>query len=78
MEFLEHIDDDVKLIDLLNPGVKVILTVPNNETVINGKPKGYPIHRRVYNKEIIKSRYSIDFNSIEVYRNWIIAIGIKK
>lgn len=77
-EFLEHIEDDISIISKIKNGSKIIISVPNNEKIINGKPKGYPIHKRAYTLESFSNRYeSIKFSTVFVFMDWIIGVGIK-
>lgn len=78
-EFLEHIENDIKIISVIKQGAKVIISVPNNEPLFNGKPKSYPTHQRNYTIEILKDRYNnIEFSETFIFEHWIMAIGIKK
>jgi len=79
-EVLEHIIEDTKIAWKLRSGSKVIISVPNNESVdVNGKPINCRFHVRKYTTESIAKRFCmIDFTEIFVFENWIIAIGIKR
>jgi len=78
-EFLEHIENDIDIINEIKKGAKIIISVPNNETTINGKPTGCRLHLRSYTIETLAQRYNIiEFKEIFVFLNWIIAVGIKK
>ena len=78
-EVLEHIEDDIMLIKKVKKNKTIILSVPNNEPIMeDGKPRGYPIHQRAYSIKTLKKRYKqIKFEKIFVFQNWIIAKGIK-
>lgn len=77
-EFLEHIDNDIEIIGLIKKGSNVLISVPFDEPVIDGKPKGYPTHKRSYTVKSFKNRYKdIKFENIYVFQTWIIALGIK-
>ena len=75
-EFLEHVDNDIEILDMIIPEVKVIISVPNEERMVNGKPIGYPTHKRRYTTTSIVERYDmVHFDEVFVFEHWIIAIG---
>ena len=81
MEILEHIDKDIEILSKIKPGAFVILTVPNNEIAReDGKPKGYPIHRRIYTTNNVYERYDniIKIENIIILRHWIILTGYRR
>jgi len=78
-EFLEHMENDLDIIDSIIQNMRVLISVPNNEPLINGLPRGFPTHQRAYTIDSIRARYkNINFSNIYVYNNWIISIGIKR
>jgi SAM-dependent methyltransferase len=78
-EVLEHLENDIDTLSNIKKGGKVIISVPNNEPTIRGKPRSYPTHQRSYTIDNIKERYSIiNFNELFIFENWIIGIGNKK
>lgn len=78
-EFLEHIEEDTKILWKIKVGAKVILSVPDNEPLINGMPTNCRLHKRSYTIDNIKNRYHmIDFTELFIFEKWIIGVGIKK
>lgn len=77
-EFLEHVEDDLFILSKIKNDVKIIISVPHNEETINGKPVGYPIHKRAYTLETFINRYNIiKFKTTYVFDHWIIGVGVK-
>jgi 2-polyprenyl-3-methyl-5-hydroxy-6-metoxy-1,4-benzoquinol methylase len=77
LEVLEHIDKDIELLTMLKPGVTALLSVPKNEKLVNGKPKGYPVHRRSYSEDTIKDRYGevLNIKEIRPIVSWFLIVG---
>jgi len=79
-EFLEHIEEDIYVIQRIREDKRVIISVPNMEETKGGKPRNWPLHRRVYDKNTFLERYSKYFKKkfdIDVVRNWIVFSGIR-
>jgi len=78
-ELLEHIEEDKELIKEINVGVRIVISIPNDEPTKDGKPINCRLHLRSYTIENIAERYNmIDFKELFVFKKWIIGVGFKK
>jgi len=83
MEILEHIYDDIEMIQDEEAGTRVVLTVPLNEGTLGDTrlPKSYPLHKRVYSPAGVWERYQWLFETVERFDNiddtWLMMSGIR-
>jgi len=72
LEVLEHLEDDMKILEIISTGIRVIFTVPDFDD---------PAHLRHFTTiEEVTERYSfcIDNYKCEKFDRWYIITGIKK
>jgi len=91
LEIFEHIDEDVEILSQLPQGTKVIFSVPDREIEKSpGVPRGFPVHRRVYDIYSMHERYNSVLHIKKIYHarrlakahriipRWLVVMGWSK